>query len=119
MRSGVMGTHPCDRGNRHFKSEANALPRNLIARLEMVPGNCYEPGSTVKTSAANVRSFLLQLILSLGWAFGPPQAKALIPLGEMSQYSTRAWQTDEGLPQSSVLAVRQTRAGYLWAGTRE
>jgi ligand-binding sensor domain-containing protein len=28
-----------------------------------------------------------------------------------------AWSTEEGLPQSSVISVIQTRDGYLWLGT--
>jgi ligand-binding sensor domain-containing protein/signal transduction histidine kinase len=34
------------------------------------------------------------------------------------QYSSRSWQTDEGLPNNNVQAIAQTRDGYLWAGTR-
>jgi ligand-binding sensor domain-containing protein/signal transduction histidine kinase len=33
------------------------------------------------------------------------------------QYSSRGWQTDEGLPQNAVQALGQTRDGYLWVGT--
>ena len=33
------------------------------------------------------------------------------------QYSSRAWQTDEGLPQNAVQALAQTSEGYLWVGT--
>ncbi len=32
-------------------------------------------------------------------------------------FSVDSWTTDEGLPQNSVLAVTQTRDGYLWLGT--
>src|SRR5262249_55422981 len=35
------------------------------------------------------------------------------------QYSARTWQSDEGLPDSVVQAIAQTRDGYLWVGTRE
>jgi len=38
---------------------------------------------------------------------------------ELQQFSVRRWQTDEGLPQNEVLAITQTRDGYLWPGTRE
>jgi len=34
-------------------------------------------------------------------------------------YTTRIWQTDDGLPQNSVFALAQTSDGYLWVGTRE
>src|SRR5690349_4298586 len=36
---------------------------------------------------------------------------------EISQYSSRLWQMDEGLPHNSVHALAQTRDGYLWVGT--
>lgn len=32
-------------------------------------------------------------------------------------YTTRLWQTEDGLPANSVTAVTQTRDGYLWVGT--
>lgn len=34
-----------------------------------------------------------------------------------SNYFTRTWQVEQGLPQNKVTAVLQTRDGYLWAGT--
>jgi signal transduction histidine kinase/ligand-binding sensor domain-containing protein len=38
-------------------------------------------------------------------------------MSSISNYVTRTWQTDNGLPQSSVTSVVQTRDGYLWLGT--
>src|SRR5450432_481943 len=32
-------------------------------------------------------------------------------------YLVRGWQAEEGLPQTKVTAVVQTRDGYLWVGT--
>ncbi|HEY3384213.1 MAG TPA: two-component regulator propeller domain-containing protein [Vicinamibacterales bacterium] len=37
----------------------------------------------------------------------------------LTQYSRRVWQIQDGLPQNGVLAVTQTRDGYLWIGTQE
>ena len=34
-----------------------------------------------------------------------------------AQYRVDHWTTDDGLPQNSVLALLQTRDGYLWAAT--
>jgi ligand-binding sensor domain-containing protein/signal transduction histidine kinase len=34
------------------------------------------------------------------------------------QYSSRTWQTDEGLPNNNVEAIAQGRDGYLWVGTQ-
>src|SRR5688572_12839259 len=33
------------------------------------------------------------------------------------EYHVDIWQTDDGLPQSSVTAITQTQDGYLWLGT--
>ncbi len=61
------------------------------------------------------RSALLFLLLAAGRA---PLA-ALDPLRELDQYSEEHFTTENGLPQSSVLAMVQTRDGYLWLGTYE
>ena len=34
-----------------------------------------------------------------------------------SRYTVDKWETDKGLPQNSVIAMTQTRDGYLWLGT--
>jgi diguanylate cyclase (GGDEF)-like protein len=46
-------------------------------------------------------------------------ARALDPGRSISQYRIQSWSTREGLPQSSVEAILQTRDGYLWLGTQE
>lgn len=33
-------------------------------------------------------------------------------------YQFEVWKTERGLPQNTVLSLRQTREGYLWIGTR-
>ena len=49
----------------------------------------------------------------------PTSVHALDPRKAMTQYSARAWSTDEGLPQSSAMTLAQTPDGYLWIGTEE
>jgi len=44
---------------------------------------------------------------------------ALDPARAITQYRYEAWNTREGLPQSSVESLLQTRDGYLWLGTQE
>ncbi len=44
---------------------------------------------------------------------GPDPNKAI------NQYIHEAWQTDNGLPQNSIDAIRQTKDGFLWLGTQE
>ena len=46
-------------------------------------------------------------------------ASALDPGRRLTQYLQRIWQTRQGLPQSSILAIHQTRDGYLWLGTAD
>ncbi len=35
----------------------------------------------------------------------------------LTEYVSRVWQTENGLPQNAVQAIVQTRDGYLWLGT--
>jgi signal transduction histidine kinase/ligand-binding sensor domain-containing protein/CheY-like chemotaxis protein len=37
----------------------------------------------------------------------------------LSQYVRDRWQVQQGLPQNSVAAIRQTQDGYLWVATQE
>jgi ligand-binding sensor domain-containing protein len=34
-----------------------------------------------------------------------------------AQYHFDSWTTDNGLPQNTVTAIRQTRDGYLWVAS--
>ena len=44
---------------------------------------------------------------------------ALDPKLELDEYAVERYTTENGLPQSSVMALVQTRDGYLWLGTYE
>ncbi|MGA8025723.1 MAG: two-component regulator propeller domain-containing protein [Bryobacteraceae bacterium] len=44
---------------------------------------------------------------------------ALDPAKAITQYTQDVWNTDAGLPQNSILAIAQTRNGYLWLGTED
>src|ERR1700760_3116163 len=39
--------------------------------------------------------------------------------GLVSEFNATLWQTQDGLPNDQVLAITQSRDGYLWVGTRE
>ncbi len=67
------------------------------------------------TSRCGIRPALVALVLSLGHQ----SAQALNPNLAITQYTHRLWQTEQGLPQSSVFAILQTRDGYLWLATQE
>ena len=42
---------------------------------------------------------------------------SLNPAKAITQYTHDIWQTQQGLPQNDVLAMVQTRDGYIWLGT--
>jgi signal transduction histidine kinase/ligand-binding sensor domain-containing protein len=44
-------------------------------------------------------------------------ASSLFPAEAWAQYRFDHWMTEQGLPQNSVLAITQTRDGYLWLAT--
>jgi len=47
----------------------------------------------------------------------PALAAGHTPLQTGSRYLVDVWENDDGLPQSSIIAMTQTRDGYLWLGT--
>ena len=47
-----------------------------------------------------------------------PPVHALDPSRELSQYAIDVWTSDDGLPLNAVIALAQTRDGYLWVGTQ-
>lgn len=46
------------------------------------------------------------------------QALALDPNRSLTQFVHRIWQVQQGLPQATIFAIRQTSDGYLWLGTQ-
>ncbi len=57
------------------------------------------------------------LLALVAAAAGP--ALALDPGKRVTQYRLDVWRTRDGLPQSSVESMLQTRDGFLWFGTQE
>jgi ligand-binding sensor domain-containing protein/signal transduction histidine kinase len=64
-----------------------------------------------------VQSRPLSLFVAL--LLGASPAWALDPRQSFDQYVQRRWTSGEGLPQNAVLAIAQTKDGYLWLGTQE
>ena len=44
---------------------------------------------------------------------------SLDPARSITQYAQTVWNVQSGLPQNSVLAIAQSREGYLWAATED
>src|SRR5580704_13058738 len=77
--------------------------------------------ATPRSAAASLRrglnlslSLCLLLVLLVGSA---PTAFGLSPNLKLTQYVHRIWQTEPGLPPTSILWVTQSVDGYLWLGT--
>ncbi len=56
-------------------------------------------------------------ILAAASLLASQPVSALDPAKLLSQYTHQAWKAEEGLPQSYVKAITQTKDGYLWLGT--
>jgi signal transduction histidine kinase/ligand-binding sensor domain-containing protein/DNA-binding NarL/FixJ family response regulator len=56
--------------------------------------------------------------VALGLLILAAPVRGLDPTRTVEEYSFQAWSSREGLPQSTVNVVAQSRDGYLWVGTR-
>ncbi len=83
----------------------------------MMEGSTFQPRIRRETAGrpGPVRgAALLLLALCLaGWL------PALDPSKDFDHYTLDSWSIDEGLPQITILAIVQSRDGYLWMGTYE
>jgi ligand-binding sensor domain-containing protein/signal transduction histidine kinase len=70
----------------------------------------------LRLSTARLRVPAALVALTVLLAAAPP-LKALDPAQPLRQYGQQLWQTDNGLPQNTVHAIRQTHDGYLWLST--
>jgi signal transduction histidine kinase/ligand-binding sensor domain-containing protein len=59
------------------------------------------------------------LCLSILPLFSGSLQASLDPAVPLQEYVRSGWNTAQGLPQNSVLAIAQTSDGYLWLGTEE
>src|ERR1044072_2054204 len=57
---------------------------------------------------------LLSACVMLAWS---PDAFALNPKLDVSQYAHTSWHAREGFPRGLISSIAQTPDGYLWLGT--
>lgn len=62
---------------------------------------------------------LLFSLLSCFSCFGLEATPSLDPSRPLTDFLHQSWQTAQGLPQNSVLAIAQTPDKYIWLGTEE
>lgn len=78
-------------------------------QIVILIGPCRAPWKTRVTTRAWLSVLLLGTVCA-----SPGAGNGALPA---TPYFFQTWSTDEGLPQSSVSAIVQTREGYLWLGT--
>jgi ligand-binding sensor domain-containing protein/signal transduction histidine kinase len=76
----------------------------------MSPDECEMMGNVFKGRFTNGSCILLGLLIG---SVLPARSEA-----PADDYQFEVWKTERGLPQNTVLSLRQTREGYLWIGTR-
>ena len=59
-----------------------------------------------------------RLVLVAALTVLAPPAHALDPGRRITQYTRDVWLSKDGLPEGEILAVHQSKDGYLWLGTR-
>ena len=84
--------------------------------MSRVAGTWTVFGSGGSGRAGRSASRVLACVPVLGLC--PTAASGLDPRRSIRQYAHDAWGAKDGLPEGSVLAIRQTRDGYIWLGTQ-
>lgn len=74
--------------------------------------NCH--GETLFVRTRPSRMWLAIVVL-----FAVCESHALDPQKRISQFAHEVWTVKNGLPEADVMAILQTRDGYLWVGTEE
>ena len=67
-------------------------------------------------SCSNVLTGVFAVLLG---ALAVTSAHALDPHKTVAQYAHEVWTTKNGLPEADVMAIVQTRDGYVWVGSEE
>jgi diguanylate cyclase (GGDEF)-like protein len=73
---------------------------------------------SVRVSVSVLLRILCPCILAILLIFGR-DANALDRHKSIAQYAHEIWSTKNGLPEADVMAILQTKDGYLWVGTEE
>src|SRR5581483_3661244 len=66
--------------------------------------------------SSSARTIICAVLLTL---FAAVSAQALDPHKTIAQYAHEVWTTKNGLPEADVMAIVQTRDGYVWVGSEE
>jgi len=81
--------------------------------MTRTPGIARTRTSLAGGLPGRVRAALCALVVCLA-----PDLRGAVPAERGAGYLIEAWDTEDGLPQSSVTCLIQSREGYLWLGTQ-
>ncbi|MEO8778241.1 MAG: diguanylate cyclase [Rhodanobacter sp.] len=70
------------------------------------------------TSGRRVRAIFASVLSVMACLFGLSSALAMDPQQPFHSYVLDHWSVEEGLPQITVLAMTEDRAGFLWINTQ-
>jgi ligand-binding sensor domain-containing protein len=87
------------------------LNRRCVPLDGLERGNQFRPSGLLPAVAA------LFALFACGAAAQPPALKIASTADDDWNYTTRSWQSQDGLPEETVQAFAQTPDGYLWVGT--
>jgi len=79
----------------------------------------YMPNATIIKLKHGSMGLLLFLIISIPLQTLKIRAADLDPHLPLTQYGIDTWDSADGLPQTRIRAIVQTRDGYLWLGTAD
>src|SRR5882672_12100218 len=92
----------------------------------IAPSLRFAPGRGASTSNKRrtfvkipFRAAAVAIIAAFTLMLPAAPAAALDPQKAISQYVHRAWGTDDGLPQNSIVGIVQADDGFLWFGTKD
>lgn len=77
------------------------------------------PRSALVQAALRRAAIIALITLPVLYCSGDKVGRALDRRMDLRQYLQETWRTEQGLPQNTVQAIRQTRDGYIWVGTKD
>src|SRR6267378_6527019 len=74
--------------------------------------------AALRLAVAGLRTVQVSILLAGVLLLCPPDACALEPALDVSQYAHTSWKIRDGFSKGSISSIAQTPDGYLWLGTQ-
>src|SRR6185437_12043589 len=115
----IMATAPWQRAL-YAVRHRGVWMQSMAGRCDMIEKGAASMRRKEPMSATPLRtlSSALGVCAALALALFAGRADALDPSRTLTQCLLRKWQVQQGLPQATIFAIRQTADGYLWLGTQ-